>query len=129
MSVTSWTWVLAGVVALAAVGSTPAAALEGNAERGKEIYHACEDCHSIDENDVGPLHRGVVGRKAGTVPGYEYSRELKAFGIIWTEDKLDTWLKGPTVLVPGTKMGFQLEDAQQRADVIAFLKKYAKVGP
>ena len=112
-----------GLVPTAAAG--PA---EGNAERGREIYHACEDCHSIDENDVGPMHRGVVGRRAGIVPGYAYSPELKASGITWTEQALDRWLTSPQAMVPGTRMTFFLDDPQQRADVIAFLKQYAKIG-
>lgn len=109
------------------VGPSSAAALEGNAERGKEIYHACEDCHTIDDNDVGPKHRGVVGRRAGSVPDYAYSPELKSSGITWTEQALDRWLQNPQAMVPGTRMAFQLEDPQARADVIAFLKQYAKI--
>ncbi len=111
------------------LAGTPALAIDGNAEHGREIYHACEDCHSIDENDVGPLHRGVVGRRAGSVKDYVYSPELKSSGILWTEAALDRWLTSPQAMVPGTRMTFLLEDPQQRADVIAFLKQYAKIEP
>jgi len=70
----------------------PARAEPGDATRGAEVYEKCEACHSPDENRVGPMHRGVVGRHSGIVPGFDYSKELKASGIIWTEANLNTWL-------------------------------------
>lgn len=96
---------------------------EGDAARGAMIYQSCEDCHSLDKNEVGPKHRGVVGRKAGTVAGYAYSPALRNSNITWTEHELDLWLTNPQKLVPGTRMGFRLNNPQDRADVIAFLKK------
>jgi cytochrome c len=94
----------------------------GDAVRGKTLYQACEACHSIDDNDLGPRHRGVVGRHAGSVADYSYSKALMTSGLTWDEATLDRWLINPSALVPGTKMFFQLSDAQQRADVIAYLK-------
>jgi cytochrome c len=91
--------------------------------RGKAVYQACEACHSIDDNDLGPRHRGVVGRRAGSVADYSYSMSLKDSGLTWDEATLDRWLTNPSALVPGTKMFFQMSDAQNRADVIAFLKE------
>ena len=93
----------------------------GDAQRGKVLYQNCTSCHSIDENDIGPKHRGVVGRAAGTVPDYAYSAALKASGIVWDKETLDRWLTNPSALVPGTKMFFFLKDPQQRADIIAYL--------
>jgi cytochrome c len=78
-------------------------------------------CHSLDEDDIGPRHRGVVGRAAGSVPGYVYSPGLKNSHIVWDRDTLDRWLTNPQALVPGAKMFFALPNAQDRADVIAFL--------
>ena len=95
----------------------------GDASRGKALYQACAACHSIDENDVGPKHRGVVGRRAGSIPDYGYSAALKASGITWDEATLDRWLINPSALVPGTKMFFKIDDAQARADLIAYLKE------
>ena len=86
-------------------------------------------CHSLDKNEIGPKHRDVFGRKAGGVPGYDYSAALKASDIVWTETTLDKWLTDPQALVPGTKMLFSLDDAQDRADVIAFLKEKAASTP
>ena len=97
--------------------------LAGDPGRGKTLYQACEACHSIDENDLGPRHRGVVGRRAGSVADYAYSTALKNSGLTWDEPTLDRWLINPSALVPGTKMFFQIGDAQSRADLIAFLKE------
>jgi cytochrome c len=94
----------------------------GDPSRGKTLYQACEACHSIDENDLGPRHRGVVGRLAGSVADYAYSAAVKNSGLTWDEPTLDRWLTNPSALVPGTKMFFQISDAQDRADIIAFLK-------
>ncbi len=105
--------------------TTPAApeSAKGDPTRGKALYQACESCHSIDDNDIGPKHRGVVGRRAGNVPDYNYSAALKASGLSWDEANLDRWLSNPSALVPGTKMFFKIDDAQKRADLIAYLKE------
>jgi cytochrome c len=97
-----------------------------SAAHGEELYQSCQDCHSLDSNDVGPKHRGVFGRKAGAVSDYSYSPALKSSGITWTEDTLDKWLTDPQKLVPGSKMFFHLDAAQDRADVIEYLKERAK---
>ena len=97
--------------------------LTGDPSRGKALYQACQACHSIDENDLGPKHRGVVGRPAGSIVDYAYSAALKSSGLTWDEATLDRWLTNPSALVPGTKMFFQVADAQNRADIIAFLKE------
>lgn len=112
------TGLLLGVSAAHAQAVTGAA---GDAARGKTLYQACTSCHSIDENDIGPKHRGVVGRPAGSLPDYAYSAALKASGIVWSAENLDRWLTNPQALVPGTKMYFSLPDAQSRADLIAYL--------
>ncbi len=100
-----------------------ASAPDGDAVRGKQLYQACTSCHSIDEDDIGPRHRGVVGRKAGSVPGYAYSQALRASGIVWDPSSLDRWLSNPSALVPGTKMFFLIDDPQKRADIIAYLSE------
>ena len=106
-----------------AVAQPDAPTLRGDADHGKVLYQACEACHSVDQDDIGPRHRGVVGRRAGGVADYAYSAALKNSGIVWDERLLDRWLSNPSELVPGTKMYFKLDDAQSRADVIAFLKQ------
>jgi cytochrome c len=98
----------------------------GDANRGEQIYEACQDCHSLDKNDVGPRHRGVFGRKAASLPDYDYSDALKSANIVWNEETLDKWLTDPQAVAPGAKMFFHLESAQDRADVIAYLRERAK---
>ena len=103
-----------------------AGALAGDPARGETVYQACQDCHSLDKNDVGPRHRGVYGRKAGSLPDYGYSEALKSANIVWTEETLDKWLTDPQAVAPGAKMFFHLSNPQDRADVIAYLKERAK---
>ena len=81
------------------------------------------DCHSIDKDDVGPRHRGVVGRRAGSIDGFDYSKALKNSGLTWDEATLDRWLTDPSALVPGARMFYEVEKPQDRADLIAFLKQ------
>jgi cytochrome c len=99
-----------------------AQAADGDATKGAAIYKAkCAMCHAPDQNKIGPKSAGVVGRKAGSLPDYTYSTALKASGQTWDVASLDKWLTGPSALVPGTKMAFKLPEAQDRADVIAYL--------
>lgn len=82
----------------------------------------CSACHTPDHNKVGPLLEGVVGRRAGSVPGYPYSAALAQSGITWNASTLDKWLAGPQHFVPGAQMPFSLPDAVRRRDVIAYLE-------
>ena len=95
----------------------------GDPARGMHLYQACMGCHSLDDNDVGPRHRGVVGRAAAVVPGYAYSGALKSAHLLWTPANLDRWLAGPQALVPGAKMYYTVPNPQDRADIIAYLAK------
>lgn len=114
---------LASNVAGAQSTAGAASASSGDPAHGKSLYQGCASCHSIDENDIGPKHRGVVGRKAGSIPDYAYSPALKNSGVTWDEVKLNQWLVNPSAMVPGTKMFFKIDDAQSRADIIAYLKQ------
>jgi cytochrome c len=115
------TIVMALAAMLAVEQSTPSFAA-GDAAHGAKVYQDCMICHSLDKNEIGPKHRDVFGGRAGSVPGYDYSAALRASNIVWSETTLDKWLTDPQAFVPGTKMNFSLDDAQDRADVIAFLK-------
>jgi cytochrome c len=111
-------------VVLAVAHSAPSFAA-GDAAHGATVYRQCMICHALDKNGIGPSHRNVFGRAAGGVANYTYSAALKASNIVWNEATLDQWLANPQALVPGTKMMFAVDDAQDRADVIAFLKEKA----
>ncbi|OQW44763.1 MAG: hypothetical protein A4S16_14215 [Proteobacteria bacterium SG_bin6] len=89
---------------------------------GQALYQAkCGGCHSLDANRIGPAHRGVVGRKIATAPGYPYSSAIKKLAGVWTPARLDVWLQGPQKLAPGSKMFLTIPDPTQRAAIIAYL--------
>lgn len=111
------------LLAFAAAFSLQRAAAAADATHGAQIYKTCAICHSFERNGTGPKHVGVFGRTAGTVPDYRYSPALQRSGIVWTDATLDKWLADPQALVPGTKMFFNLDSAQDRADVIEYLKE------
>jgi len=118
------------LIAAAAMLSVAAPALRaqalppGDAERGKELYARCQGCHSIDRNRIGPMHRGLFGRRAGTVDGFNYSKAMKQSGIVWDEAALDAFLAAPRDVVPGTRMTYAgIKDPQERADLITYLKE------
>ena len=117
---------LAAAISAALAQTAWAGGLTGDASHGEALYEACQDCHSLDKNDVGPRHRGVFGRKAASLPDYDYSDALKSANITWNEETLDKWLTDPQVVAPGAKMFFHLDNPQDRADVIAYLKERAK---
>ncbi|HIV70669.1 MAG TPA: c-type cytochrome [Candidatus Aquabacterium excrementipullorum] len=118
---------LAGLVGLCAACSTPPASqkLTGRADIGQRLYNEnCLECHAIDHHRIGPLHQGVVGRIAGTAPGYDYSTGLKRLGktgLRWTPETLDRWLTDPDAYVQNQQMDFSVPDPQDRADLIAYL--------
>ena len=101
------------------------ASYTGDADKGKAAFVTCTTCHAIEAgvNKIGPSLHGVVGRAAGSIPGYTYSAANKGSGITWTPEKLFPYLENPQRVVPGTKMSFPgWSDPQKRADVSAYLK-------
>jgi cytochrome c len=109
----------------------PAAAQEGKAEDGAEVFKKCRACHEVGleaKNKLGPVLNGVIGRTAGTFPQFSYSeanRSAGAKGLVWSEQTLSAYLENPLAFMPGTKMAFAgLRDAQDRRDVIAYLKTF-----
>ena len=100
------------------------AVVMGDAAAGKEAFVVCQACHSLQAgaNRVGPSLHGVVGRKAGSVPGFAYSPANRSSGLIWSEQQLYAYLEHPQKTVPGTYMTYTgVQDPQKRADLIAYL--------
>ena len=113
--------VVLGTLALAIAGPAQA----GDAAKGEKVYKKCKACHSLEagKNKVGPSLAGIVGRDAGTVEGYKYSKAMLESGVVWDEASLDAYLKKPKDFIKGTKMAFPgLKKDEQRADVIAYLQ-------
>ena len=117
-------------VLLMLVPRSAALGADGDPTRGEQIYHRCQGCHSIDANRVGPRHAGLFGRHAGSLDDYNYSDAMRASGVVWNETTLDQFLTAPRKFIPGTKMPFAgIPDAQERADLIAYLKKATAAAP
>lgn len=92
-------------------------------DQAENLYQRkCGACHSLDHNRVGPSHRGVFGAKAGSVDDFRYSRALQSLDVIWDEKTLDEWLQNPPRFARGTSMGFSVQNAEERAQIIAYLK-------
>jgi cytochrome c len=105
-------------------GSEATPAGTGDAARGKVIFEKrCTGCHAMEFNAEGPRLAGVYGRKAGSVPGFDYSQGLKNSGLTWNDTTLEKWLSGPDSVVPDAKMDFYVPKAGERQDLIAYFKR------
>jgi len=99
-------------------------AAEGDATRGQQLFESrCTGCHAMNENRAGPKLLGVYGRTSGTAEGFSYSEAIKKAAIVWDEKSLNKWLTDPDEFIPGNAMDFSLPKAEERQDVIAYLKK------
>jgi cytochrome c len=120
-----WSRLITGTALASALATT---AVAQDVTAGEKTFNVCRACHEIGDgakNEVGPALNGVVGRKSGSYPGYNYSNANKNSGLIWDEATLQEYLKNPKAKVPGTKMLFPgLKRDDDIVNVIAFLKQY-----
>lgn len=99
-----------------------------DAAAGKSVFNRCRACHEAEKemNKVGPHLVGVVGRRAGWLDSFNYSKAMKEAGfagLVWDEPNLAEYLKAPKAKVPGGSMAFAgLKDDKMLADLIAYLK-------
>ncbi len=116
-------WIL---LVLSLVSPSNGHAADGSAadpNRGKDLFSKrCGGCHALDQNKEGPQLRTVYGRKAGSISNFKYSDALKASSIIWNDALLDKWLTDTDSLVPDNDMDFHVPNAEERADIIRFLR-------
>ena len=121
---------LAAGLWLAMAGSVPMAAA-GDPEAGAKVFKKCKACHVVEsaKNRVGPSLQNLIGRQAGTVENYKYSKAMIAHGAegtVWNAESLSVYLEAPKKVVPGTKMSFRgLKKAEDRENVIAYLEQFS----
>lgn len=97
-------------------------------EAGRKVFARCANCHQVGPNArniFGPELNGLVGRRAGGLPGYAYSPALRQAGFVWDEARLAAFLRDPQKVVPGNSMRFWgLSDDEQIADLLAYLRTH-----
>ncbi len=123
--------ILASLAAIAF--SVTAQAAEPDADKGKKVFRKCKACHEIEKekNKVGPHLVNLIGRKAGMLEGYKFSKAMKAKGadegLVWTEEVLLEYLVKPRDYVKGTKMAFPgLKKEKDRVNLVAYMKSFSK---
>ena len=96
-----------------------------SAADGAKVFKKCAACHSIAQggsNKIGPALWGVLGRKAGSVSGYKYSKSMVAYAKPWSFDEMNGFLIKPKEWVKGTKMAYAgLKDPKERASLILYM--------
>jgi len=99
----------------------------GNIDHGKMVFKKCAACHSASKgggNKIGPALWGVIGRKAGSISDYKYSKAMSGFGKIWDFEGMNTFLIKPKDYVKGTKMAYVgLKKEKDRASLILYLNE------
>jgi cytochrome c len=112
-----------------------AAVFSANAQdvaAGEKSFNKCRACHQVGEsakNTIGPVLNGLIGRKTGTVGGYNYSDANKNSGIVWDDAVFAEYIRDPKAKIPGTKMMFAgVKSEQEIKDLTAFLKQFGKDG-
>src|SRR5579871_4832008 len=110
-------WLKWGMAACAA------AILWGGQPDGKAVFEQrCTGCHALDTDREGPRLRGVVGRPAGSVKGFGYSKALLNAKVTWNAATLDKWLADPESMAPDNDMAFRLVKEEERAAIIRYLE-------
>jgi len=119
-------------LSIAAVAAALSASMPASAQdvaKGQQIFNRCRACHAVGpaaRNKAGPQLNGIVGRKAASVAGFNYSDAMKqaaANGLVWTEPKLTAYLEAPDAFLPGGVMAFAgVKNSGDLRDLVAFLK-------
>lgn len=121
--------IAACLAALGGIGAAQAQTVDpgaGDLARGKTTFARCAACHSVTgRNGIGPHLDGAFGRVAGKAEGFRYSPGMAASTRPWDVQGLEAFLAAPTRAVPGTTMPLNVPGAQDRADLIAYLRSLA----
>ena len=115
---------IAALNAILLANGSLALAQTNEVDHGKQVFKVCAPCHAVNNTTrVGPGLAGVLGRHAGSVPGFRYSRAMKNAGISWDAKTLNAYITSPQKLVPGNRMAFSgIVNADDRAALVAYLK-------
>ena len=109
------------------VGNIKALLALGSIDHGKTVFKKCAACHSVSKgggNKIGPALWGVIGRKAGSIGDYKYSKAMSGFGKTWDFEAVNTFLIKPKDYVKGTKMAYAgLKKGKDRASIILYLNE------
>lgn len=129
------TAVACGLLAALAAGSVAADEFDqrlaaANPKRGQLLYMQCKACHDVEPglpHKVGPNLNGVLGRTAGTAPGFKYTDAMAKSGIAWTPQTLDIFLKQPGAMIPGNGMAFAgVANDADRASLVVYLQSSSR---
>jgi cytochrome c len=119
------------IAVVAFLAATVTAQAAGDPAAGEKVFNKCKVCHNIGEGaktKIGPELNGIIGRKAASIDGFNYSSGLKDLsdkGLVWADDTLTQYLRNPKAFNPTTKMSFAgLAKDEDIADVIAYLSQY-----
>ncbi len=97
----------------------------GDLAHGEKVFKKCSACHMIvsdGKNMIGPNLWNVIGRKAGSIGDYKYSKAMIAYGKEWTFEEMNSYLIKPQAYIKGTKMAFAgLRKEKDRASVILYM--------
>ena len=137
---------LLAAIFLFAAPAAPAIAQDGDAAAGEKVFNKCKACHMVGDkakNRVGPQLNGVIGRQAGTVEGFRYSKINQAAGeagLTWTPELIVEYLPDPNAFLKKyleeagkgdqakgrTRMAFKLKDEEDRKNVVAYLAQFSE---
>tara|TARA_B100000029_G_scaffold11933_1_gene12661 strand:- start:486 stop:1007 length:522 start_codon:yes stop_codon:yes gene_type:complete len=106
-------------------GDIMALLASANISEGEKVFKRCASCHSVSKggkNKIGPALWGVIGRQAGALTDYKYSKSLIAYGKKWSFEEMNGFLTKPKEWIPGTKMAFAgLKNEKDRASLILYM--------
>jgi cytochrome c len=128
-SKTKFCWAGLGTMAILLLSSTLSISTQAQTtgNHGRELFDKrCGGCHALDRDKEGPRLGGVYGRAAGSVTSFQYSVALKESKLVWMDETLDKWLTDPDKLVPDSDMAFHVESADERREIISYLKSSGK---
>jgi cytochrome c len=119
----------AALILAGSIGTSSLAAdgqpLPGQVNEGKTFFNdVCSACHTNkpQQNRIGPSLFGVIGRHAGSAPGFDYSTAMKSAAVTWDAETLDRYLADPKSVVPGNKMPYAgVKNDERRKNLIAYL--------